>query len=30
MGWLLFGDRMDRGKIIAAVLIVSGVVLTRL
>ena len=30
LGWLLFGDRMDRGKIIAAVLIVSGVVLTRL
>ena len=30
MGWLLFGDSMDRGKSIAAVLIVSGVVLTRL
>jgi drug/metabolite transporter (DMT)-like permease len=30
LGWLLFGDKMDRGKIIAAVLIVSGVVLTRL
>lgn len=29
LGWLLFGDRMDRGKVIAAVLIVSGVVLTR-
>jgi drug/metabolite transporter (DMT)-like permease len=30
LGWLLFGDRMDRGKIVAAALIVSGVVLTRL
>lgn len=30
IGWLLFGDRMDRGKGIAALLIVSGVVLTRL
>ena len=30
LGWLLFGDKMDRGKIIAAGLIVSGVVLTRL
>ena len=30
LGWLWFGDRMDRGKIIAAVLIVAGVVLTRL
>ena len=30
LGWLLFGDRMDRGKIIAAVLIVLGVVLVRL
>jgi len=29
LGWLLFGDKMDRGKVIAAVLIVSGVVLTR-
>ena len=30
LGWLLFGDRMDRGKVIAAVLIVTGIVLTRL
>ncbi|MGI3183700.1 EamA family transporter [Nioella aestuarii] len=30
LGWLLFGDKMDRGKIVAAVLIVSGVILTRL
>ncbi len=30
LGWLLFRDRMDRGKIIAAVLIVLGVVLVRL
>lgn len=30
LGWLLFGDKMDKGKAIAAVLIVSGVVLTRL
>ena len=30
IGWLVFGDKMDRGKAIAAVLIVIGVVLTRL
>lgn len=30
MGWLFFGDRMDRGKMVAAGLIVTGVVLTRL
>lgn len=29
IGWLVFGDRMDRGKVLAAVLIVGGVVLTR-
>ena len=30
MGWLFFGDRMDKGKIAAAGLIVGGVALTRL
>ena len=30
IGWLVFGDRMDRGKVIAAGLIVGGVMLTRL
>jgi len=30
IGWLLFGDRMHRGKAIAALLIVVGVILTRL
>ena len=30
IGWLAFGERMDRAKAIAAVLIVAGVVLTRL
>ena len=30
IGWLFFGDRMDRGKIIAAALILAGVMLTRL
>ena len=30
IGWLVFGDRMDRIKILAAALIVTGVVLTRL
>ncbi len=30
IGWLVFGDRMDRGKVLAAGLIVAGVVLTRL
>jgi len=30
IGWLVFGDRMDRQKIMAAGLIVAGVLLTRL
>ncbi len=30
IGWLVFGERMDRGKAIAALLIVAGVALTRL
>ena len=30
IGWLVFGERMDRGKMIAAGLIVIGVMLTRL
>lgn len=30
IGWLAFGERMTRGKALAAVVIVSGVVLTRL
>ena len=30
IGWLAFGERMDRGKALSALLIVSGVVLTRL
>lgn len=30
IGWLLMGDKMDRGKAIAAALIVLGMVLTRL
>jgi drug/metabolite transporter (DMT)-like permease len=30
IGWLLFGERMDRAKAVAAVLIVLGVALTRL
>ncbi len=29
IGWIAFGDRMDRGKALAAGLIVAGVVLTR-
>ncbi len=29
IGWLVFRDRMDRGKAVAAVLIVAGVMLTR-
>lgn len=29
LGWAVFGDQMDRGKIFAASLIVAGVVLTR-
>lgn len=29
IGWLVFGDRMDRGKAMAAGLIVTGVILTR-
>ena len=30
MGWILFGERMSRGKMFAVVLIVAGVVLTRI
>jgi drug/metabolite transporter (DMT)-like permease len=30
IGWLFFGDKMNAGKAIAAALIVTGVVLTRL
>lgn len=30
IGWLAFGERMDRGKVIAAALILAGVMLTRL
>lgn len=30
LGWLVFGDRMDRPKLLAAMLIVAGVLLTRL
>lgn len=30
IGWLMFGETMDRGKALAALLIVTGVVLTRL
>ncbi|MFC3182464.1 EamA family transporter [Cypionkella sinensis] len=30
IGWLAFGERMTRGKAIAAVVIVAGVILTRL
>ena len=30
IGWLIFGERMDRPKVIAACLIVGGVILTRL
>ena len=30
IGWLVFGERMDRGKMMAAGLIVGGVMLTRL
>ncbi|MFA9231343.1 MAG: hypothetical protein RIR95_907 [Pseudomonadota bacterium] len=30
IGWLVFGERMTRGKALAAVVIVSGVILTRL
>lgn len=30
MGWLFFGDRLDRGKVIATILIVSGAFVTRL
>ena len=30
IGWALFGERMDRGKLISVGLIVTGVVLTRL
>lgn len=30
IGWLVFGERMDRSKALAAALIVAGVILTRL
>ena len=30
LGWLIFGERMDRGKALAALLIVAGVVFTRI
>ncbi|MGH1576408.1 EamA family transporter [Planktotalea sp.] len=30
IGWLIMGDKMDRGKAIAAALIICGVVLTRI
>jgi drug/metabolite transporter (DMT)-like permease len=30
IGWLVFGERMDQGKMIAAALIIGGVMLTRL
>lgn len=30
IGWIVFGERMDQGKAVAAALIVGGVVLTRL
>jgi drug/metabolite transporter (DMT)-like permease len=30
IGWVLFGDKMGRAKGVAALMIVSGVVLTRL
>ena len=30
IGWLMFGDRMHRGKALAALLIVAGVILTRI
>ncbi len=30
IGWLAFGERMDRGKAVAALLIVGGVMVTRL
>lgn len=30
LGWLLFGERMNRGKAVAAALIVAGAVLTRI
>ena len=30
IGWALFGERMNRSKLLAAGLVVSGVVLTRL
>jgi drug/metabolite transporter (DMT)-like permease len=29
IGWALFGEQMNRGKAVAAALIVGGVVLTR-
>ncbi len=30
IGWLYFGDRMSRAKVISIALIVAGVILTRL
>ena len=30
IGWLAFGERMDRGKALSAALIVGGVMVTRL
>lgn len=30
IGWLIFGDRMDRHKVIAAGLIITGVIVTRI
>lgn len=30
MGWLLMGDKMDKGKVAAATLIIAGIMLTRL
>ncbi len=30
IGWLIFGERMDRGKALAAMAIVVGIALTRL
>jgi drug/metabolite transporter (DMT)-like permease len=30
IGWLVFGERMTKGKAIASAVIVAGVILTRL
>jgi len=30
IGWVVFGERMNKGKIAAVALIVAGVILTRL